>query len=342
MSFLKKLFNVFPFKIIKYILIFSLFSFYRWAEDSRLQAVKFFELDETERVNVTRPPGAGGYGDLKRYDMKHEAEFMLLAKRSANTFDVADDYLSRAETFSPWKLIPCDGDTNLVEVGKDSKERQIQAERMRTTLETFYLRHQIPENPSEPEPEIFVGEDQPKIIPLEDDNNPNNCHDFSNIELPQPKTGEILPPRLPDLSKAAQVPINAFAPRMPFVGPASNQGIRIAGQTPFPSGQPLIPAFAQNLDPFVAAPQQPFFPSNNGPPPFQQPWSDNAGPPPPQHPGPPPQHFVPQQFGHGPRMPVNNRPRMPRNPQNTVCRHFARTGKCRFQPRCNFLHTNDR
>jgi protein phosphatase 1 regulatory subunit 10 len=315
----------------------------RWVEDSKLQAVKFFELDETERVNVTRPPGSGSFSDLKRSDMRHEAE-MLMARRSHH-FDISDDYQSRVQTFSPWKLIPCDSQSNLIESGKESNEKFIQLERMKTTLESFYTRNQIPDSPQEPELELNLEIVETKTIPLEDENNPNNTHDFSNIDLPQPKTGEHLPSRIPDF-KPPTAQMNNFT-RIP--GPFASSG-----------GQPLLPVAPPNFSgvpsmmpqfggPHMPAPDhypvrpsnvQQFYPPSGGS--MQQQWSDSCPPP-----HPPPPHFIPpfpnqipQARGAGPMGP--RPPRLPRNAQNTVCRHFARTGKCRFQPRCNFLHSNDK
>jgi hypothetical protein len=318
----------------------------RWIDENgrnNIETVKFFDLDETERVNVTRPPGAGGFGDLKRFDMRHEAEFMLMARRSANTMDVSDDYLSRAESRGAWRLIPCDGDSNLIEFGKDSKERLIQEDRMRTTLETFYTRNQIPDTPQEPDTEVYLETEISKVIPLEDDNNPNNIHDFSNIDLPQPKTGEQLPSRIPDFI-AAQPPINNFgrmpSPQYTSGGPPMG-GPNFAGQSMIPpfSAQPLLPPpdqFGVRM-PSGPPPQQ-FFAPNNGPP-FQQ-WGDGGSGPGPGGPPMPhgPQFAPPFPGGRG----MGSRPpRLPRNAQNTVCRHYARTGKCRFQPKCNFLHSNE-
>lgn len=311
----------------------------RWVEDSKLKHVKYFELDETERVNVTRPAGSGGsFSDLQRFDMKHEAEFMLMARRCANNFDVADDYQSRAQTFSLWKLIPCDSDSNMAN-GTESKERLIQAERMKTTLESFYTRSQIPDSPQEPELELNIDSTELKTIPLEDDNNPNNVHDFSNIDLPQPKTGEHLPSRIPDF-KSSSASVNNFNRIPGNIPPYPPSG----GQPLLPSGSMMVPFGGQIIpppDPYSVRPNlvPQYFPPNGGP--HMQQWSESGPPPhPPPHFVPPFPNQIPQGRGGGPM--GGRPPRLPRNAQNTVCRHFARTGKCRFQPRCNFLHSNDK
>ena len=256
--------------------------------------------------------------------MRHEAEFMLLARRSANTFDISEDYQLRAESFSPWKLIRCDGDTNFIEIGKDSKERLIQAERQRTSLEVFYNRNKIPDSALEPESE-YVIDSEPKIIPLEDDNNPNNCHDFSNIDLPQPKTGEQLPSRVTEF-KPSQPPINSFGPFPGAGGPPIPPPNMAPPMIPPFGGQPGLPPpdFGIPMPPPSGPPQQQFFPPNNGPP-FPPHWNPNdGGGPRPPHPGPPP--FVQQFPNQGPPPPRGmgvRPPRLPRNAQNTVCRHFA-------------------
>lgn len=119
-----------------------------------MKQIKYFELDETERINVTRPT------DMKRCDMKHEAQMMNDSKKG------------RCLSFGPWKLIPIDPLLSLqIERGKFSNEKLIQAERMQTTLECFYFNDQIPDNPEEPENYFeFNNEEKIVIIPLEDEN----------------------------------------------------------------------------------------------------------------------------------------------------------------------------
>ncbi|KAH9510744.1 Disabled 2-interacting protein [Dermatophagoides farinae] len=130
----------------------------RWPDDDTdLEKVRYFELDETERINVTRPSA-----DMKRFDMKHEAQMMI------NVLPML-----------PWHLIPIDIDSSniLVERGKDSRERIIQMERMKTTLECFYFHNQLPDSADEPEhnayelmSDLSSQDMKMKIIPLEDEN----------------------------------------------------------------------------------------------------------------------------------------------------------------------------
>lgn len=144
----------------------------RWPEDSKLEQVKFFELDETERINVNRLSA-----DMKRFDMKHEAQFMLEAKKCSD----------KSITYAPWKFIPIvlDSQNVPVERGCNSRERQIQADRMKTTLECFYIKDQIPDTPHEPDREFFAdSNEQTLIIPLEDENMVDKMHDYSSIQSP--------------------------------------------------------------------------------------------------------------------------------------------------------------
>ncbi|KAF7494221.1 Serine/threonine-protein phosphatase 1 regulatory subunit 10 [Sarcoptes scabiei] len=141
----------------------------RWPEDdSKLELVKYFELDENERINVTRPSA-----DMKRFDMKHEAQMLSEARKG------------RCFSYGPWKLIPIDLDpiNCPVERGRDSKEKLIQTERMRTTLECFYFNNQIPDNPDDPDTNssFDLGLDSSeklRIIPLEDDMGLDKVQDY--------------------------------------------------------------------------------------------------------------------------------------------------------------------
>lgn len=126
-------------------------------EDGKLEAIRYFELDETERINVSRPQA-----DMKRFDMQHEAQLMMEAKKE------------RCNNYYPWKLIPIDLEPSDIERGGNSEEKEVQAERQKTTLECFYLQNMIPDSAKEPESNFYhrVVEGlrlEPVIIPLEDD-----------------------------------------------------------------------------------------------------------------------------------------------------------------------------
>lgn len=48
----------------------------KWKEDAELTAVRLFELDETERVNVTRT-----FVDMKLMERNHEREVFQMARK---------------------------------------------------------------------------------------------------------------------------------------------------------------------------------------------------------------------------------------------------------------------
>lgn len=137
-------------------------------EDEKLEAVRYFELDETERINVTRPQA-----DMKRFDMKHEAQLMMEAKKD------------RCHNYHPWKLIPIDLEPTDIERGCNSKEKEIQAERQKTTLECFYLQNRIPDSAMEPDNTFYPDSLRidPVIIPLEDDSATGVDYDITTSSI---------------------------------------------------------------------------------------------------------------------------------------------------------------
>lgn len=62
----------------------------RWKEDTELTSVRLFELDETERVNVTRT-----FVDMKLMERSHEREaFQLARKLGERTTKIMQSFLN--------------------------------------------------------------------------------------------------------------------------------------------------------------------------------------------------------------------------------------------------------
>ncbi|CAH8438670.1 unnamed protein product [Schistosoma turkestanicum] len=123
-----------------------------WADEDKLQSFYYFELDESERVNVNRV----SIEDIRRKEHSMERQ---LFKRSHEDTDV---YSQKWHPPCPLERLL------LVEPGCKSIERQIQLERERCVLQAIYFtRESIPYSPEEPETEV-VEHIHPLDIPLDD------------------------------------------------------------------------------------------------------------------------------------------------------------------------------
>ncbi|NXV53603.1 PP1RA phosphatase, partial [Uria aalge] len=125
-----------------------------WPEENKLREYFYFELDETERVNVN-----------KIKDFEEAAKREMLKDRHA--FETARRLSHDAmEEKVPWiypKLL--DLPAPLVVPGSGSRERFTQAEREKGILQEIFLSK---ESPHEPDPESYEPL-PPKLIPLDED-----------------------------------------------------------------------------------------------------------------------------------------------------------------------------
>ncbi|XP_067001508.2 serine/threonine-protein phosphatase 1 regulatory subunit 10 isoform X1 [Anabrus simplex] len=169
----------------------------RWKPEKDLEVIKYFELDETERVNVTKT-----FLDMKQMERSHEREAFMLARKLPQ-----DDIM---EEKTPWlPLIPIDLPPSLAEPGKCSREKDIQYAREKATLQAIYFnRAMIPDSPAEPDMEIHATTD-PTPIPLDDvTGNADSVNDFQNTPWPEPKPMIIpqSPPQQFPLPQQTQFP----------------------------------------------------------------------------------------------------------------------------------------
>uniref|UniRef100_A0A0C9RLF1 Ppp1r10 protein n=1 Tax=Fopius arisanus TaxID=64838 RepID=A0A0C9RLF1_9HYME len=177
----------------------------KWKEE--LESVRFFELDETERVNVTKT-----FTDMKQMEKQGEREAFQMA-RKLNTEDVMGEK-------TKWRmLIPIDLPPPLVEPGKESKEKDVQYAREKGILQALYFnRGMIPDSAAEPDEERHHILVDPKIIPLDDlTGNKESEKDFSMTPWPEPK---------PSLVPPAPVIPNVYHQGFPPQGVVHPQGIQ--------------------------------------------------------------------------------------------------------------------
>ncbi|XP_015113907.1 serine/threonine-protein phosphatase 1 regulatory subunit 10 isoform X2 [Diachasma alloeum] len=193
----------------------------KWKED--LESVRYFELDETERVNVTKT-----FTDMKQMEKQGEREAFQMA-RKLNTEDVMEEK-------TRWRLlIPIDLPPPLVEPGKESKEKDIQYAREKGILQALYFnRGMIPDSAAEPDDERHHVPVDPKVIPLDDlTGNKESEKDFTMVPWPEPKPSLIPPPP-------------PVVPSVYHQGYTHPQGMGLPQgmpppQMPMPMGQPVPP-----------------------------------------------------------------------------------------------------
>ncbi|KAK9888443.1 hypothetical protein WA026_000691 [Henosepilachna vigintioctopunctata] len=145
----------------------------RWKEERDLVEVKYFELDETERINVSRT----NFTDMAKLEMTNERE-ALLGRKLMN-----EDLM---EPTTLWRIPYIVDQSELpVQPGCKSLEKDIQYAREKNILQALYFnKNLIPDTPAEPIFETHAMVD-PVIIPLEDAE--SQVYDLRNTAWPEPK-----------------------------------------------------------------------------------------------------------------------------------------------------------
>lgn len=198
----------------------------RWKPDENLVDVQYFELDETERVNVTK-----NFVDMAKMDMTSEREALLKSRKLPNE-DLMD-------VQTVWRIpIEMDLPPPMAVPGCQSLEKDIQFAREKSMLQALYFnKRMIPDSPAEPDFENHQMTD-PVLIPLEDPVN-NQEQDLRNVPWPEPKGSPPPEPQPVNMPPLFQAPPNQF-PTFPNIGPPANfQGL----PPQFPGGPGNPPNF---------------------------------------------------------------------------------------------------
>ncbi|ENN76201.1 hypothetical protein YQE_07169, partial [Dendroctonus ponderosae] len=183
----------------------------KWKAEDDLVEVRYFELDENERVNVTKT-----FMDMAKMEMTSEREALIMSRKLPN-----EDTM---EPQTMWRMLfMCDQPESLAIPGSKSLEKDIQFAREKTVLAALYFdKRRIPDSAEEPIPEIHQMSD-PVSIPLEDP----ECQeiDLRNTPWPEPKglspqmEPQIVPPIFqnmpfnPNFNTMGNIP-----PGAPFMG----------------------------------------------------------------------------------------------------------------------------
>lgn len=324
----------------------------KWRPAEELEEIRYFELDENERVNVTKT-----FTEQKQLDRIGERESFMMARKL-----VSDDLMQEQTMWMP--LIEMEGIPPHPN-GKESKEFNIQLDRQRSVLQALYFnRLMIPDHPAEPDLEQYQVTTDPQVIPLEDiTGNPDAVNDFTHMIWPDSRGS---PP--PSMSMNGPIPFippmgapqqglwrgpgngpPGMGPNNMWNGPPMNVPMGPGGPPMGNFGNMIMPGPEVGNGPMANFPNRPpngFNNGFNGPPGMNDNRNRNFGPGPnmeffrPNGPvpnGPPP----PQNWTGNSRW--NNRDDRGGqagqrwNPRN-ICKSFQNTGACRNIDRCNFLH----
>lgn len=207
----------------------------RWRAQEQLEEVRLFELDETERVNVTKT-----FTDMKQQDAFGERDAFNVGRKLHGTDDVMVEQ-------TPWTQRFEVEDVPQTACGGQSKEREVQAAREGSCLQALYFSFAtIPDSPAEPDTETYKYA-EPAVMPLEDAQ--NTVNDFTKQGWPQPKVGDpnnghglpqflnngaFVDPFLNNMAFAG----NGGAGGLPFNGPPPGNGVWAngGGVPPFVGG----------------------------------------------------------------------------------------------------------
>lgn len=281
----------------------------RWRSDEELTEIRYFELDETERTNVSKT-----FTEQKQMEHVEERSAFQLGRKMQN-----DDTMVEQ---TKWRALVLIDDVLPFSYGTKSREVAIQAEREKNVLQELYFRHSLNDSPKEPDPESYEHV-EPQVIPLEDvTGNPDSVTNYTDIQWPAPK-GEL------PLAFSSNAFANVFSGINipPAIGIPPNVGIGLAN--------PLA-TFANAPNPMITPPWM------IPPAPFMQ-------PPPAMIPQQAPPSFGGRGgMNHGVNnFRGNNRPYnnnnnnggnwVRGNTRRGTCNQFQRTGSCRNK-NCPYIH----
>ncbi|XP_061520865.1 serine/threonine-protein phosphatase 1 regulatory subunit 10-like [Phycodurus eques] len=296
-----------------------------WAQEDNLKHYFYFDLDETERVNVNK---IKDFGEAAKRELMMDRQTFEMARRLSH--DTMEERV-------PWTLPrPLTLPGSLVIPGSNSTEKLAQRDREMGILQEIFLsKESVPDSPHEPDPEPYEPM-PPRLIPLDEDSSvPDDGYsepmDTSHqVPALAQNEGSKLPPVLANLmgnlnnnSRSPQTTNTVNNPVTPAVN-VQELLSSIMGASGNQSTEDLIkqPDFSDKIKQLLGSLQQTQN-QNQGPTPvnpgllghvpmnnmhMQMPM--NSGFPPNMPPGGPRFNHPPPPHGHGPPFNAGGGPRM--------------------------------
>ncbi|XP_041664641.1 serine/threonine-protein phosphatase 1 regulatory subunit 10 [Cheilinus undulatus] len=129
-----------------------------WAEEEQLKHYFYFDLDETERVNVNK---IKDFGEAAKRELMMDRHTFEMARR------LSHDTMEERVPWSPPRPLTLTG--SLVTPGANSTEKLTQRDREMGILQEIFLnKESVPDSPHEPDPEPYEPM-PPRLIPLDED-----------------------------------------------------------------------------------------------------------------------------------------------------------------------------
>lgn len=128
-----------------------------WAEEEQLKHYFYFDLDETERVNVNK---IKDFGEAAKRELMMDRQTFEMARR------LSHDTMEERVPWSPPRPLTLTG--SLVIPGANSTEKLTQRDREMGILQEIFLsKESVPDSPHEPDPEPYEPM-PPRLIPLDE------------------------------------------------------------------------------------------------------------------------------------------------------------------------------
>jgi len=176
----------------------------KWKPESNLVAVRYFELDEDERVNVNKLK----FENMREFETKMEKAAL------ASKTDIGNDEQETAKWYKP---VPLTFDENsdykpcFSAYGSQSTEKATQNEREKTVLQALYFKPEMtpntPAEPDNPSDSLRGLSNGMTIIPLEDkDADDGSYHDYTHEGWPDSKANKVDNEYAASISSAFSLP----------------------------------------------------------------------------------------------------------------------------------------